>query len=78
MGAIKSGIGIKEALIRLHHHVQTNFEDVGSDFAKEAIRIQQGEADDRPIHGTANVQEREELDEANIPYMILPKLGLDS
>jgi len=73
-----SPVDIKEALIRLHHHVRANFEDVGSDFAKEAIRIQQGEADDRPIHGTAKPVEREELDEANVPYTILPKPGLDS
>lgn len=69
---------LKEALIRLHHHVQTNFEDVGSEFAKEAIRIHQGEGEERPIYGTATKVEKEELDEANVPYMALPKPELDS
>ena len=69
---------LKEALIRLHHHVQANFEDVGSEFAKEAIRIRQGDGEDRPIHGTATKVEKEELDEANVPYMTLPKPELDS
>jgi hypothetical protein len=69
---------IKEALIRLHHHVQENFEDVGANFTKEAIRIQRGEAEQRPIHGTATVIDKEALDDAEVPYMILPKPELDS
>ena len=69
---------LKEALIRLHHHVRTNFEDVGSEFAKEAVRIQRGEGEERPIHGTATSVEKEELDEANVPYIMLHKPELDS
>jgi len=69
---------IKEALIRLHHHVRENFEDVGGDFAKEAMRIQRGEADERPIHGTATAVDKQTLDDADVPYMVLPKPELDS
>lgn len=69
---------VKEALIRLHHHVRENFENVGADFAKEAMRIQRGEADERPIHGTATAVDKKTLDDAEVPYMILPKPELDS
>lgn len=69
---------MKELLIRLHHHVRENFEDVGAGFAKEALRIQRGEADGRPIHGTATSVEKEALDDAQVPYVILPKPELDS
>lgn len=69
---------MKEVLIRLHHHVRQNFEDVGADFAKEAMRIQRGEADERPIHGSATTVEKEALDDAEVPYMILPKPEFDS
>lgn len=68
----------KELLIRLHHHVRENFEDVGAGFTREALRIQRGEADGRPIHGTATAVEKESLDDAQVPYMILPKPELDS
>ncbi len=68
----------KEALIRVHHYVQNNFEDVGPRFAQEARRIQDGEVEERPIHGTATPEERESLDDDNIPYMMLPKPELDS
>ena len=68
----------REALIRVHHYVQNNFEDVGPRFAREARRIHEGEVGERPIHGTATPAERESLDEDGIPYMTLPKPELDS
>lgn len=68
----------KEALIQVHHHVRNNFEDVGAHFAQEARRIHEGETDERPIHGTATVEEREALDDNGVPYTMLPKPELDS
>ena len=69
---------LKEALIRVHHYVRDNFEDVGPHFAREARRIQEGDADERPIHGTATPEEREALDDDSIPYLMVPKPELDS
>jgi hypothetical protein len=69
---------MNEALIRLHHFVKENFEDVGSRFAEEARLIHNGEAEERPIHGTATAQERDELVEDGVPHLILPKPDLDS
>ena len=68
----------REALIRVHHYVRNNFEDVGPRFAEEARRIHEGEGEERPIHGTATSEERESLDDDQIPYMTLPKPELDS
>ena len=69
---------LREALIRVHHYVRKNFEDVGHHFADEARRIHEGEVEERPIHGTATAEERESLDDDSIPYLTLPKPELDS
>jgi hypothetical protein len=68
----------KEMLIKVHHYVKQNFEDVGSRFAEEARQIQKGEAAERPIHGTATVQETKALAEEGVPFIALPKPELDS
>ncbi|HWP59028.1 MAG TPA: DUF1178 family protein [Candidatus Acidoferrales bacterium] len=68
----------RELLFRLHQHVVENFEDVGSRFAEEARAIFYGRVEPRPIHGTATAEEREDLDEEGIPYLLLPKPKLDS
>jgi hypothetical protein len=68
----------KELLIRLNQYVNENFENVGPRFAREARAIFHGEKEQKPIHGTATHEEREELDDDGIPYGILPKPKLDS
>ncbi len=68
----------KEMLVRLHHYVRENFENVGPRFAEEARQIFHGEVEARPIHGTSTAEEREALDEEGVPYAILPKPELDS
>lgn len=69
---------LKEALLKIHHYVKQNFEDVGPRFAEEARQIQQGKAEERPIHGTATAAEAAALAEEGIPHVILPKPELDS
>ena len=68
----------KEMLLRVHHYVKENFEDVGPRFAEEAKQIHKGEAEERPIHGTATLSEVKELAEEGVPCMPLPKPELDS
>ena len=46
-------------------------EDVGAQFAQEARRIHEGEAQARPIRGLATVQERQELAEDGIAVVAL-------
>src|SRR5574341_530794 len=59
----------KEMLLKVHHYIKENFEDVGSCFAVEAKQIHKGEAAERPIHGTATVQETKELAEEGVPFI---------
>lgn len=68
----------KEMLLRVHHYVKENFEDVGPRFAEEAKQIHKGEAAERPIHGTATLSEVRELAEEGVPCIPLPKPDLDS
>ena len=68
----------KEMLLRVHHYVKENFEDVGPRFAEEAKQRHKGEAAERPIHGTATISEVKELAEEGVPCMPLPKPELDS
>ncbi|MGE8656039.1 MAG: DUF1178 family protein [Achromobacter sp.] len=49
-----------------------NTENVGARFAEEARRIHEGEADDRPIRGTATPEERQALAEEGIDVMAVP------
>ena len=68
----------KEMLLKVHHYIKQNFEDVGPRFAEEARQIHQGKSEERPIHGTATAEEREALVEDGIPHVVLPKPELDS
>ncbi len=68
----------KEMLIKVHHYVKQNFEDVGPRFAAEARQIHKGESAERPIHGTATMKEVKELAEDGVPCIPLPKPELDS
>ena len=68
----------KEMLIRVHHYVNENFENVGPRFAEEARQIHNGKADERPIHGTATAEETKELAAEGVPVVALPKPELDS
>jgi hypothetical protein len=68
----------KEMLLKVHHYIKQNFEDVGPRFAEEARQIHHGKSEERPIHGTATAEEREALIEEGIPHAVLPKPELDS
>jgi hypothetical protein len=73
-----SAAEFNEMLIRVHHYVKENFEDVGPRFAEEAKQIHKGEAEERPIHGTASLKEAKELADEGVPFIPLPKPELDS
>jgi hypothetical protein len=68
----------KEMLLRVHHYVKEHFEDVGPRFAEEAREMHSGRSKERPIHGTATMQEASDLVEDGIPVVALPKPELDS
>jgi hypothetical protein len=73
-----SAAEFKEMLLKVHHYVKENFEDVGPRFAEEARQIHKGTAEERPIHGTATREETKELAEEGVPFVALPKPELDS
>lgn len=73
-----SAAEFKEMVLRVHHYVKENFEDVGTRFAEEAKEIHKGTVRERPIHGTATPAEARDLAEEGIPFIALPKPELDS
>jgi hypothetical protein len=62
-----------EAMLReLRSHIEKNSDYVGRDFADEARRIHQGEADKRSIWGEATVGDAKTLREEGVPVSPIP------
>lgn len=64
----------------MSRHVVANTEDVGERFAQVARDIHEGDAQERPIRGTATSEEREALAEDGIEVMplLLPEVSKHS
>lgn len=60
------------ALKELRAKIEANSENVGSDFAREARAIHDGEAPERSIYGEARADEAKKLIEDGIPVAPLP------
>jgi hypothetical protein len=54
------------------NYVRDNFEDVGSDFAKEALKMHYGVTDTRNIRGVSTDKEEDTLREEGVPFFKLP------
>lgn len=52
--------------------VENNFDDVGADFAKEALKIHYGVEPARNIRGSSTEAEEEELKREGVEFMKLP------
>ena len=65
-------VQIQAEIIRHVRKVLRDTENVGSSFAEESRRIHYGEAETRPIRGTATPQERQELAEEGIAVAAIP------
>ncbi|WP_431302523.1 DUF1178 family protein [Sediminicoccus sp. BL-A-41-H5] len=59
-------------LQRMRQEIEANCENMGKDFAKEARRIHEGEAEPRGIYGEATEAEAEALREEGIEVARLP------
>ena len=59
-------------LRKLHQYIDQNFDDVGSRFPEEALKIHYGEIEERNIRGHASVNEIKELHEAGVAVTPLP------
>lgn len=63
---------LRAMLREMRDHLVQNSRNVGSQFAEEARRIHEGDADERAIHGTASQDEVRDLLEDGIDVMPLP------
>lgn len=61
-----------QALRMISEFVEKNFEDVGLDFTKEALKIHYGEAEKRNIRGMALPNEEKVLREEGVPFVKVP------
>lgn len=59
---------IRAAVDALQRLLDDHFEDVGGDFADEAISIFMGDSAPKSISGTMTEEEEQELDELDIPF----------
>ena len=78
-GAVKpsaSGSGNEVDLARLGKKivdfVQNNFDDVGTDFAKEALKMHYGVSEPRNIRGTSSEEEENTLKKEGIEFFKVP------
>jgi len=53
-------------------YIHDNYEDVGAEFAKEALKMHYGVADKRNIRGSATAGEEETLKEEGIKFFKVP------
>ena len=52
--------------------VKKNFDDVGADFAKEALKIHYGAAEPRNIRGVSTKEEEKTLEDEGIQFIKIP------
>ena len=63
---------MRKLMAEVREHVETNFDNVGTEFPEEARKIFYGEAEDRPIYGDATDDEAQALAEEGVPVARLP------
>lgn len=57
---------------RIVNYVERNFDDVGCDFAKEALKIHYGAAEPRNIRGFSTSNEEKTLKEEGVQFFKIP------
>lgn len=63
---------VTKALETLQNFVEKNFEDVGTDLAKESLKIHYGVSESRNIRGVTTAAEEEELQKEGIELLKIP------
>jgi hypothetical protein len=58
-------------------YIHKEFDDLGTDFTKEALKIHYGVAEERNIRGTATEDEEELLKEEGVQFLKVPLLKKD-
>lgn len=57
---------------KIGEFVRKNFDDVGADFAREALKMHYGVAEQRNIRGQSTQEEEKVLKEEGIPFLKIP------
>ena len=57
---------------KVYDYVEKNFDDVGCDFAKEALKIHYGAAEPRNIRGVSTKEEEKILEEEGVEVVKIP------
>ena len=63
---------VRQVLRNLCRYVHDNFEDVGHNFAKEALKVHCGLTEERNIRGVTTEAEEEMLKEEGVPFVKIP------
>lgn len=61
-----------ELSLRITDFVEKNFDNVGCDFAKEALKMHYGVTEQRNIRGTSSPEEEKTLKEEGIEFIKIP------
>lgn len=64
--------GLEALVHQVHAFVEKNFDNVGADFAKEALKIHYGVATPRNIRGVSTKQEEETLRTEGVDFIKIP------
>jgi hypothetical protein len=77
--AIRKHVGEKQKRVdpqhllkQVYEYIDKNFEDVGLDFAKEALKMHFGESEERNIKGQTLPNEEKILKEEGVPFFKIP------
>jgi hypothetical protein len=68
---------VREMLVEMRRHIESNADYVGDKFADEARKIHSGETEERSIYGEATDQEAEALEDEGIEFGRVPWLPKD-
>jgi hypothetical protein len=71
----KTAADIQNIERRLAEYVEKHFDNVGADFAKEALKIHYGVSEPRNIRGVSTLSEEKTLKEEGIEFFKLPSLA---
>lgn len=69
---------IAEFTEKFSEYVEKNYEDVGTAFTKEALKIHYGAAEHRNIRGTTTQEEEKVLTKEGVPVIKLPVFKKDN
>lgn len=58
---------------KICEYVEKNFDDVGADFAKEALKMRFGVTEQRNIRGQSTREEEKMLEKEGVPFIKIPR-----